>query len=337
MRSGGRVFLLLGVVIAAAAALGLYYVFSLPQTPQVDPSQILPTPVPKKVQVVFARIDLPADQLIDDIDQESSLIYLDEIPEDEYNAQPNKYFRSLSELRNKVVIRDIRATSPIFQENVRDGGLALEIPTAQPNQPRRKAIPYQVNTLTGVADQIQEGDYVDMVMTFEVKIFYLRPGLELDPETNEFRLTFKEDTYVDMSTKTLLQNVQVLKVLKQEVPPDATPTAVPSGAAPPTNPDGTIATGPAASGGVPEGDTFVPGNWLLILAVTDQEAELVRYSLERAKGISLVLRGRGDPAVEDTVGATLDILVSQYGLPLPQPFSIVPANPSDLTPTPTGI
>ena len=49
----------------------------------------------------------------------------------------------------------------------------------------------------------------------------------------------------------------------------------------------------------------------------------------------LVLRGRGDSAIETTTGATLDLLVSQYGLPLPQPAVPAVSEPSDLTPLPT--
>jgi pilus assembly protein CpaB len=33
----------------------------------------------------------------------------------------------------------------------------------------------------------------------------------------------------------------------------------------------------------------------------------------------LVLRGAGDTAFEPTIGVTLDLLLSEFGLPLPQP------------------
>ena len=49
---------------------------------------------------------------------------------------------------------------------------------------------------------------------------------------------------------------------------------------------------------------------MLVLAVTDQEAEIIKLSREQGNGITLVLRGRGDTAVENTVGATIDLLVS---------------------------
>ena len=84
----------------------------------------------------------------------------------------------------------------------------------------------------------------------------------------------------------------------------------------------------------PAGDTLIPGSWVVVLAVTDQEAEIIRYSLQQASSMALVLRGRGDTTVEQTLGVTLNILVSQYGLPEPQPFLPPPAPITDLTPTP---
>jgi pilus assembly protein CpaB len=88
------------------------------------------------------------------------------------------------------------------------------------------------------------------------------------------------------------------------------------------------------TGGKPTGDDFVSGNWLLILAVNDQEAEIIRYSLQKATGLGLVLRGRGDADVEQTLGVTLDILFTQFGLPIPEPVRVPPVDFGALTPTP---
>jgi pilus assembly protein CpaB len=105
-------------------------------------------------------------------------------------------------------------------------------------------------------------------------------------------------------------------------------------------------TGPKTTG------TFQPGQWILTLALTDQQAEIVRFSTESG-AISLTLRGRGDTAVDNTIGSTLSLLVSQFGLPLPGaaipelisqndltsiPTSAAPVNPATTpttTPTPT--
>jgi pilus assembly protein CpaB len=72
------------------------------------------------------------------------------------------------------------------------------------------------------------------------------------------------------------------------------------------------------------------------LAVTDQQAEIIKLSREQGNGITLVLRGRGDSAVENTVGATIDLLVSQFGLPLPNPVAPALFSPNQLTQVPTS-
>ena len=74
---------------------------------------------------------------------------------------------------------------------------------------------------------------------------------------------------------------------------------------------------------------------MLVLAVIDQEAEIIKLSREQGTGITLVLRGRGDTAVENTVGATIDLLVAQFGLPLPNPPAPAFFSPNELTQVPT--
>lgn len=330
MRGGGRLFLLLGVVIAAAAALLLLF-FLQPQTAAPDPNaQLPPTPI-VRVRVITARLDLPANSIITD----TQFLASDEITEAEFNAQQGTYFTNEVELLNKVTVSALAANQPIRKSDVVDGGLSLLIPTAEPDQPRPKAIPFQVNNLTGVADLVTPGDFVDLVVTFRIERFYIRPNLVLDPLTKTYDVNFVEDKYIDASTKTLAQNVQVLKLIYPRVEPSGTPTVAPAAAPPATNPDGSAATDPAANAGPANpGDTLTPGNWVIILAVTDQEAELIRYSLQESTGMALILRGRGDSDVEQTLGVTLDLLISEFGVPAPQPFSIPPANVNSLTPTP---
>jgi hypothetical protein len=72
-----------------------------------------------------------------------------------------------------------------------------------------------------------------------------------------------------------------------------------------------------------------------VLAVTDQEAEIIKFSREANNAITLVLRGRGDTATETTIGATLDLLVSSFGLPVPDPNAPAFFAPNELTQLPT--
>jgi pilus assembly protein CpaB len=324
----GRLFLLLGFLIAVGGALALLFFLQPPATP---PATVLPpTAVPLK-QVVAARVDIPNNTVISDTE---TFLTLQEIPEPEYNAAPNTYFTTIGEVTNKLTLRQINATEIIRQDMVTEPGLSQQIPPADaPDQPRPKAYPIQVNNLTGVADQIVQGDFVDLVMTFEVQRTLIRPSLTTNQETGQVELTIVEEPFTGRTTKTLVQNAQVLQVVKPQ-PTEGEGTPTPEGQAPAAPPETTQGGQPVAGSGAAEGGTITPGTWTLVLALTDQESEIVEFARNTNVPVTLVLRGRGDTAVELTSGATFDILVRQFGLPLPEPAPPAPVAQEALTPVP---
>lgn len=325
MRRGSRLILVLGLLFAVAAAIALLFVLQQPTSPQ--PISAEPTPIPKR-KIVVARIDIPNNTVLTDTE---TFLSTNEVPETEFRA--DQHFTSINELQNKVTINAITAAEPIRKPDVIDAGLSLQIPPAQPNQPRPKAIPFQVDNLSGVADLIKPNDFVDVLVSFKVSLTVLRPGVNEQGE-----IIIREEQVADQqTTKTLLQNVQVLKILKPAQPPAGTPTpGGPSGARQPTEVDESgQRAGTPAPGGPGAANTFTPGQWLLILAMTDQQAEVLKFALDQTAAITLVLRGRGDTANEQTTGATLDLLVSQYGLPLPRPVPPAAISQNQLTPLPT--
>jgi pilus assembly protein CpaB len=337
MRRGGRLILLLGVLIAAAAALFLYFFLQSPPTPAGV--QIAPPTEPPKKQIVVARIDIPVNSVLTDTE---TFLQLGEISEADFNARPRDYFTSSGELQGKVTLRLITAGEPIFRGDVQEAGLSLQIPPAAPNEARPKAFPLRVENLSGVADQITPGDFVDVIASFRITRTFLRPGVD-----EQGQITIQEETIPDLlSTKTLVQNVQVLKVIKPPAAPEGTPTP---GGAPPdqaAGPPETDASGqPVGAGGAegqPEqpgqpGSTLTSGTWILVLAVTDQEAEIIKFSREQNNAITLVLRGRGDTATETTIGATLDLLIANFGLPIPDPAAPALFAPNELTQLPTTV
>lgn len=325
MRRGGRLLLLLGFVIAVAAALLFFFFFQTPAAP-VTPIPATETPVPLK-KVVAARIDIAANTVLSDTETYLTLI---DIPEPQYLADPNTYFTDFGSLTTKVTLRNIAADEIIRSDALIDAGLSLQVPVPEdPDAPRDKVIPLEVDNLTGVADQIRPGDFVDLVMTYEVQRLVLRPSLTVDPATGLPVVTTIEEPLVARTTKTMVQSVQVLRVLKPAAPDTAgTPTV--EGAAP--APVAPVATAK------PNSDTYVPGaQWILLLAMSNQEAEIVKFTLDQQDPkpqISLVLRGRGDENLADTTGVTLQLLISRYGLPLPEPVQALPVSPDELTPGP---
>jgi pilus assembly protein CpaB len=336
MRRGGRLFLLLGILILVAAALA-YFVLSQPQSPSPD---LIPTPtVELKKKIVIARIDIPANTILTDTETFLGVI---DIPESEFKAAPGQYFENANDLLNKQTVRQINFNERITRSDITEPGLSILIPTAQPNQPRPKAVPVQVDNLTGVADQVRPGDFIDILGSFQIDRTIIRPGFG---ENNQ--IVLREETIQGRSVKTLIQNVQVLQVLKPAAPqgtpgqgqaqpapeqPAQGPPAVDANGQPlPQGQTGqpTQQTGPKTTG------TFQTGEWILTLALTDQQAEIVKFSTE-AGTISRALRGRGDTAIDNTIGSTLSLLVSQFGLPLPGGTVPELISPNNLTPVPTS-
>jgi pilus assembly protein CpaB len=317
----------LGFLIAVGGALALLFFLQTPTTPQ--PVAAPPTAVPLK-KVVAARIDIPNNTVITDTE---TFLTLQDVSETDYNAAPATYFTSIGEAANKLTLRDILATEVLRDDMLTDPGLSQQIPAADtPDGARPKAYPVQVDNLTGVADQITQGDFVDVIMTFEVQRTVIRPSLTIDQTTGQTVVTFIEEPFTARSTKTLVQNAQVLQVVKP-APTEGEGTPTPEGQAgpPQTGPDGQ----PLAPNDTAGSGNITPGTWTLVLAVTDQEAEIMEFARNSSVPITLVLRGRGDTAVEDTVGTTFDILVRQFGLPLPEPAPLAPISQDALTPQPT--
>lgn len=331
MRRGGRLILLLGVLIAALVALAVIFLLPGNATPNTEINSE-PTAEPRQ-RIVIARSDIPRNTLLNDA---TTLLDYTEIPESVFNASPEDYFQDVAELASKVTINSISATSPVRVRDVKDPGLSASIPEAVEGQPRTKAYALLVSNLSGVADEITVGDFVDVLTSFSVVQTYLRPGFN-----EEGAIRFVEEQFTGTTTKAIIQNVQVLRVRRPEVAPAGTTTPTVESQAPQLDENGQpiepgATTGDTTTGTA--GSSITPGSWVLLLALTNQQAEILEFSrkTEGASGITLVLRGRGDTVIEDTQGATFDLLVTNFGLPLPQPAAPVVEDEAALTPLATA-
>jgi pilus assembly protein CpaB len=277
--------------------------------------------------VVTARIDIQAQTFISDTAALETLFTEESIPEIDFDSD---MVTNRSDLLDKLVINPVQAGRPIRTSDISDPGLSLRIPDAEPEDDAPpKAYPFQVNSLTGVADQVQQNDFVDVIATFVVqKRVALPSGFDQDTGIQNYTVEFEELR----TTKTLVQRAQVLSILRPQRPSpeegeeEADPGAPPPGEdVPPEDEEGDPGapppSGAAASGGqqAPSGG-ITTGEWILVLAISDQEAELLEFAQASGARVSLTLRGTDDEQVEETVGATLDILVSDFGLPMPDPL-----------------
>jgi pilus assembly protein CpaB len=361
------IILVVLVVILVGAAAGLYFfgpedlkqTVGLVPIPTATPEGAKPpTPTPDPgVDIIVPSIDLKEGTYITDTD---ALLTTKNIPTSRFEEQAEDVFKStqVGDIRNKVLNIDVLADTPIKKEYLVPPGLAQVVPTPAMNAPRPKAYPLEVDSFTGVSDQIREGDSVDVLVTFKVKRRVYLPSVPRELPTPRPPVitndgTVIEDTVADQppeslagaggleerdffTTKTIVQHAKVLNVLH---PPTPTPQPVQDDNgdskkdAPPPE------TAPAPATNNPEEEarpkSVRTGTWQVVIAVTDQQAELIEYAKHAEGQITLVLRGAGDNSHEETIGASFDLLFSEFGLPLPEPENPFVFAPEVLTPQPT--
>ncbi len=222
----------------------------------------------------------------------------------------------------------------------------------------KKAFAYATNDLSTVTGLIQENDLVDVVATYVVERRTSVSGQATGPNTATY------NPGLELTTKTILQNVRVLRVVRLQVRPVETVTRLTPTA--PPNPDtptvvvavqATPTPTPTLQPFLESGVGFAV-NTVLVLGVTDQEAEVLKftreYRLSQTAGrigvanpvilvgdtqyfdatvnagtaiVHFALRAKPqdpanpvDPALarETTTGVTFRVLVRDYGLPIPE-------------------
>ncbi len=223
-------------------------------------------------------------------------------------------------------------------------------------EPGKGAFAYATNDLSTVTGLIQENDLVDVVATYVVE------RRVTGQPSGQVAATGSPNPGLELTTKTVLQNVRVLKVVRLQSAPIeqiTLPTATPN----PDTPTVVVASQPTV---IPtptlknylENGLGFQVNTILILGVTDQEAEVLKFTREyRFVGaaarlnatnpvisvgdtnyfsgsgdnlvaiVHFVLRAKPqDPAnpvdaaiaKQLTTGVTFRILVRDYGLPIPE-------------------
>jgi Flp pilus assembly protein CpaB len=207
-------------------------------------------------------------------------------------------------LTSEVIGRSV--TTQLTKGQLLDGN-AFSTTTVNPDiarllDPGKRAMAVQVDQIAGVGTLVKPGDRVDVVLAIRPPIVIEKaPTKEGQPLTTVRNFAAVADDLVNRTTvKVLVENLRVVGTL---VPP---PTTTDPNASPPP-------TGPSYSG--------TAGTQLVLLEVTPQQAELIRFaqpSLPDSSlySLSLVLRAPGDaeaPPVT-TTGITVRQLVDKYGV-----------------------
>ncbi|NWJ48080.1 MAG: Flp pilus assembly protein CpaB [Chloroflexi bacterium] len=290
-----------------------------------------PTPVTANVKVVVVTRNLSAGtQLLPDD--------LDLIDKSRAEYDPDNDLTSKEQAYGRIIKNPILARQQLKSGDLVDGNFSTymkQLVSEKRLEPGKKAFAYATNDLSAAAGLIAEGDLVDVIATY----VFERKGDENNAVAGSNAAAAAGSTpasgsssttrpvVLEISTKTVLQNVRVLKVIRFGPPLEpfrgdairstATPgIGLDQGPAPqPTS----IAVGPGTPTPMPtvppyeESGRQFGTTMILVLAVTDQEAEVLKFTREARVALSAsVFAGVSGarPDVQTQVSADRNILAT---------------------------
>ncbi len=302
---GGRFLLILGAGLAVMSFVVVYILMSrgtLLASGQAASS--VPTAVPV-TNVVVVKQDVPAYTVLDE-----NNVGLKEV---ESTTVTGDATSDVMAVYGKMTTARLRAGQQVSQNQLTQSGFSNVL------APGEKAFALPIHPRSAFGGALTEGDHVDVLWSAGLALKY-----EMAPDG-----TVKESSDVMTTTKALLQDIKILRVINLEQPAPASQgdeEAEPVSLRPGTTQTSAMYTAEA------------PLQQVLILGVTDQQAEVLKFAMEGGT-IDLALRSsavqrdaagkevmgadgkpvRGDHTVEKTTGITINTLIEQYGvLPIPQ-------------------
>ncbi|GEM_PF-3126649 len=209
--------------------------------------------------------------------------YLEVRPVDAARFDPSRHLTTLDSVYNKR----ISSTLPLAVDTLLERTVLAEPPISYEIPTGKKGVPLLVNATSGIGHLLSPGDVVDVILLYNATVYpTTKPGQGNVAEMGPCDECPSKTLPV---VKTIAQKVPVLRVVDF----------------------------PAVEGRFPEDQVF-----LVLLGMTDQEAELVKFAeLNDSASIQLVVRNYFDGVEEITTGITDKLLFDRY-LPVPCPVSI---------------
>ncbi len=310
MKRSNRLVLLVGVFLAIVAFVGILLLLQSPATPNGT------TAVPTEGPVVVAKADIPLSTRIG-----ADQVEIKQVP---LAAISVGAFADVSQVIGQVARQPVTAGGQITATTLTGGtsGAILDVNTPA----GLRAISVRVDQTSGVGTIIKAGDYVDAIIGLTEEQF---ASVTQDPTIEDQVIVTNPGPY-GTTTKLILQGMQVLGTL---LPPAAPPAAgAPEASAAPSAAPGTVLNDQQE---------------IVILAVTAQQAEVIRWAQlqlgrnlltnQQLQTLSLVLRSPEDfidpetgepvpPVLAETTGVVLQTLIDTYGV-LP-PTIVTPVIPA---------
>lgn len=281
MKKASKLLLLLGILLALLGGGALFLYLQALGTASAQ--------APAQTNIVVAAADIPSYRPIT-----AEMLKLQPVPAASVTAD---HVQSLSAATGKALSAPATAGQQILAGTLTDAAFSYSIPKDAQGKPL-KAVAVFVDRLSAMNGLLTNGDHVDVMYTGtlpQVNITEKKNGQYADPKET------------GPTGKIVAQYVQVIKV----VPPAESVTQG-NLIVPETLQARQGSAGAEGEGGA-EGETAF---WTVMLAVTNQQAEYVRYAQMNGV-VSLVLRANGDDAIEKTTGVSEEILNNEQDVPLP--------------------
>ena len=290
MKRSNRLVLLVGVFLAIVAFVGILLLLQTPATPSGE------NVVPTTTNVVVASADIPLSTRIRADQVETKPVAI-------ADASVGS-FGDVSQVIGQIARQPVTAGGQITETTLTGGFTGTVIDVETPAGLR--AIAVRVDQISGVGTVIKTGDYVDSIIALTEEQFASIVGDPANPD----QLVITNPGPKGATVKLILQGMQVLGTL---LPPVAPPPAAAEGE-------------PVASAA--PGTVLNEQQEIVILAVTAQQAEVIRYAQQMANPLltlSLVLRSTDDfidpetgepvpPVLAETTGITLQELIDTWGV-----------------------
>ncbi len=304
----GTILIIVGIILALGTT-AVVFVLLRPSgaqpeaTPQATPEE--------KISVVIAAQEIPA---------------LTEIPADAVgtllipkSALTSKYLLDPEAVIGKKTMTTVSRGSFITTDVLLDESKVLELGyNASLNIPEGKvAVAFRTTQLRAVAGAIQNGDFVDILIS------YWMVDTEAEPVATggEEEAAAPPESYV-LLAQLLLQDVEVLRVgawAGVAVPPEETAAG---------GEDGESAAAQEEGEGEAE-EQLVPvsaeAEVVLTLLLDQQDALVLKFARESEASIDLILRGREDHETVRTETVSLEYVMTRFEITVPpEPMRFLP-------------
>ncbi|MCV0402072.1 MAG: hypothetical protein K5924_00015 [Chloroflexi bacterium] len=303
MKRSNRLVLLVGVLLAVLAFVAIVILLN----------QEAETAIPEEITetVLVATVDIGrGDSVTPDVVEEV------EVDPEAVQGTP---LRSTSAVAGQAAVFPIPAGSQVTGEAIGLGNnVIVDLPALL--EPGEKAIAFQVDRVTGVDFLVKPGDTIDIVTSQLINVLQETADSAANPDENAPpRFESIPGLEAARTVKAILQDKRVLYVsatrAQEQEPID-------------TNGDGVIdeldeQPAQAAIDSV-----------IIVIAGTAQDAEIIKFAqndLGEVGSLTAIVRHADDDAVEETLGITIDQLVEEFGLRIP---NIVEQLNEDVAPAP---